>query len=245
MQREGKIMKNKKCIFLILSVLFITNVKCTNDLEWSATSIYSLDKVIYVGNILFPHSLQKTPQMAIYRGGQKIKTETDDTSKKVQFTISEDKNYKTFYVLIAQDIQPKIQNNTVQFLSVAPTQNYKFYKIEHIKKSSDDANKKDTYTWDIVGGKVRKDGRIPDNTLIIVYNPDYIEKLEGGNELELPKIIIKQNILEIGGGTEEKLHDEEAALLMASLKLNIIHTPEKSEIKQFRDKKLIIAMAKP
>jgi len=103
-------------------------------------------------------------------------------------------------------------------------------------------NKK-SYEWIISEEKIAENGKIPDDALIIIFNPDFVQNLKGGTELELPKIIIKQNILEIAGGSEEKLHEEEVILLMSSLDLNLIHSKITPQIQQKPSKKLVIAIS--
>jgi len=206
--------------------------------------VYSFDKALYVGNIQFPQSIQNTPQMAVYRGGIKIKTETDEASKNIQFTVSDDKSCKTFYILITQDIQPYIQEHTVQYLKTDPKQDYKFYRIDLIENKAEQPDE-DTYKWNIKDETIPTDGRIPDSTIIIIFDPSFVDKIEGGTKLELPKVIMKQNIVEIAGGSEEMLHDKTIQMLMSSLDLNLIHTRLTPEIKQNHKKKLVIAMANP
>jgi len=207
-------------------------------------NMYSFDKNLFVGNMLFPHTISNIPQIPVYQKGLKIQTEVDNSSKKIQFTISEDKECRHFYLLITQYIQPKIEDNTVQCLKIEPGQTHKFYKITLIAKR-EDKNLKDkdniSYSWKVKDKKLTQ-GIIPDDTLIILFNSDYVEKLDGGNDLELPKIIIKNNILELAG-SEKKLHNEANEILMGSLDLNILHIKPTAEVKPEYKKKLVIAMS--
>ena len=162
--------------------------------------MYSFDKNLFVGNIIFPQNIKTIPQISLYRRGLKIKPETDKASNKIQFTISDDKACNQFYILITRNVKAKIEDNTVHNLTVNPNQDYKFYRIQMIQiggaprhplteKSKDE---KEEFAWRISELPINKNGIIPDDTLIIIFNPDYIEHLDGGNDLELPKIFIKK-----------------------------------------------------
>jgi len=227
---------------LFLSVLTLkTGCWNTQSTKWNPTRIYSCDKSLFVGNIQFPQLIKIVPQISLYRGGIKINTETDNSNKNIQFTISDDKNCKTFYILIAEEVLPHVKNGTVHYLKVSPTQNYKLYKM-HIIQEGD---RKDLCKWDINECSIKDDRRIPDDALMIIFDPECIAKIEGGNNLELPKIIIKQNILDMFDSSEEKLHEKEAELLISSLDLNIIHTKLAPEVKHDHQRKLVIAMSNP
>lgn len=235
---------NSLFVFLMLAVT-------KNSLCSSSWDIYSIDKNIFVGSILFPKTIKSLPQIPIYRRGLKIKTETETSNNKIQFTIAEDRLCNKFYLLIANSIMPDIEENTVKYLTVDTKQDYKFYELNVFTNRELTTNPiskleevKETYFWNIQKRKLNSDGILPDDTLIIMFNPKYVDKLEGGSTLELPKIIIKKNILQLAG-SEKMLTDETNERLLSSLDLNIIHTPPSCEIKPEYKKKLIVAMANP
>jgi len=217
---------------------------------------------VFVGNILFPQSIQTIPQLSLFKSGTKIKCEFDNTGKKIQFSISENKDCDIFYLIIAQTIYPSIQDNIVQYLKVDPKHNYLFYKIKLVRPKTintefDSEIQQITYNsekplmkeipahWLIFKESTDDKGRIPDEALIIICNPAFVEKLEGGTEFELPKIIMKSNLVELAGGSEKNLHDQEAELLLSSLDLNLIHAKLDPIIKQNASHKLIIAKVNP
>jgi len=210
--------------------------------------MYSLDKNLFVGNIIFPQNVKNVPQIFLYQRGLKLQAETDNASKKIQFTITEEKKYNKFHFLITQYVHPKIENNTVQCLQIGKKQDYKLYKLElveiHDPQKSSTKKGSDFCHWEIKEKKIGPEKIIPDDTLIILFNPAYVEKVEGGNNFELRKICIKSDLLKLAG-SEEKLHDEVNELLMASLDLNILHTKPTAEIKPDYKKKLVVAMSNP
>jgi len=220
-------------------------------LDASNWDIYSLDKNVFVGNIIFPKDIKNLPQVSLYRRGIKIKTENEASNKKIQFTISEDKSCRKFYMLITKTVTPDIEENVVKYLKISPNQNYNLYELTIFTNQESAINPinkkeeiKETYSWQIQQKRINKEGIIPDDTLIVIFNPDYIDKLEGGSNLELPKIIIKKDILK-QAGSEEKLTDETNELLLSSLDLKILHSNPASEVKPEYKKRLVVAMANP
>ena len=240
---------------MIKKILQIIIVICMSIYSHKSISwdIYSFDKNLFVGNIIFPQDVKPIPQISLYRRGIKIKPETDHTANKIQFTISEDKACSHFYILITQNIKAKVEDNTVRNLTVNPKENPKFYRIQMIQTNrtpkhhlaQNNKNEKEEFSWKITRLKVHEDGIIPDNTLLIVFNPEYVEKLEGGNNLELPKIIIKKDIL-ARAGSQAKLLEEANTLIMASIDfLTLSHIKPKPEVKLEAEKKLVMVMANP
>ena len=85
------------------------------------------------------------------------------------------------------------------------------------------------------------DGRIPDETIIIRYNPDYVQALEGGNNIEFPKIIIKPDILKLVG-SEAKLHELSNSWFLAALNTDTIHETAPVRIRVTPQSKTVLAM---
>lgn len=235
--------------FLFALLILILPKIYLNALNWD---IYSIDKNVFVGSIIFPKTIKNLPQISLYRRGIKIKTENEDSNNKIQFTISEDKAYRKFYLLITKSIMPNIDDNTVKCLKIDPKQSYKLYEFTiytnqelTINPINNLQETREIYSWNVQNIKLNSLGIIPDDTLIMIFNPNYIDSIEPGNSLELPKIIIKKNILELAG-SEKNLSNETNELLLSCLDLNIIHTTPTSEIKKAdNNKKLIVAMANP
>ena len=239
---------SKKTVQIIVTICMLVTSHIS-----SSWDMYSFDKNLFVGNIVFPQNVKPIPQISLYRRGIQIKPETDHAANKIQFTISEDKACSQFYTLITKNVKANIEDNTIQNLTVDPSKNPKLYRIQlvHTNRTSThlpsnkSKEKIEESSWKITELKVHKDGTIPDNTLIVIFNPDYVEKLEGGNNLELPKIIIKKNILELAG-SQKKLLEETEALIMGSIDfLTLSHIKPKPEIKLNAEKKVVVVMASP
>lgn len=163
-----------------------------------------------------------------------------------------------FSLLITEDIEFTSKGNTVSYLKRIPEQEYSWYDITLTlcKKQQDpislevNDNKKaeipqeQSYTWDIE--KRNHDEtpeRIPEHTIVLLTNPNYIESLKaepsvpGSIDITLPTIIFKKDI--------NKKEFEETALSIlvgAALNLNAIHTKD-APVCTLKKDNIIISLA--
>ncbi len=208
-------------------------------------------KGLFIGNILFPSTLEMVPNIRIYYAGRKIVCETDDCGKKLTFTIPEQKQRTFFFMLVTPDVEFCSHENTVPFLKLKKNAPYKFFVMELIQVEAPKKRKKPwanpleknmEYTWTIKQIELQlPDGRIPDETIIVRYHPDYIYALEGGNNIEFPKIIIKPDIIKLVG-SEKKLHEHSNRWFLAALNTDTIHDTVPSEVRMNPHAKTVLAM---
>ena len=203
---------------------------------------------LFVGNIQFPNSIHLVPNIRVYYAGHKVNCQKDDNAKKLTFTIPEHKERAFFYLLISPDIEFCSHENTVPFLKLKRNILYKFYALQRVPREATQKKKIELaatieYTWVIHELNLDlADGRIPDDTIIVLYSPQYIQSIEGGNAVEFPKISIKHDILKLTG-SEELLHEFSNRWFLSALNIDTIHDSIKAEsiIKPYA--KTIIAMA--
>ena len=199
---------------------------------------------LFMGSIQFPHSLETIPDLRIYCGGHKIACENGKNNR-TSFAIRGERQRTTFYLLITKTIAyDTIEKNTIRHLTISPSQPYKFYRLTlYAQEPSlfDEApkNQKPTYTWNIQEQRLPFKNRIPDDAIIICYNPEYVDSIEGGNAIELPTIHIKSDIVDLVG-SENMLHEKSVELLLSSLDHDALHATIKQELKH--DQKTIIAV---
>ena len=161
------------------------------------------EKSFFIGNIVFPSSVEMVPSIRVYYAGRKIVCENDDFGKKVTFSIPEYKQRTFFFLLITPDIAFSSHENTVPFLKLNKKAPYKFFAMELVaqempkKRKRSGANEKQlNYAWVIKQIDLSVvDGRIPDETIIVRYNPEFVSALEGGSMIEFPKIIINPEMI--------------------------------------------------
>jgi hypothetical protein len=154
-------------------------------------------------------------------------------------------------MLITPDIEFCSHENTVPFLKLKKNAPYKFFVMELIQVEAPKKKKKPwanpfeknmEYMWAIRQLDLKlPDDRIPDETIIVRYNPEYIYALEGGNNIEFPKIIVKSDILKIVG-SEAKLHELSNKWFLAALNTDTIHDTPPAEIRIAPQSKTVLAM---
>ncbi len=200
--------------------------------------------------IEFPKAVKTVPQICVRYCGDRFTCETDREGKRACFTLPVDKNCTHFSLLITQSFDYEIaKDNTVQYFTVDPECKYKFYNMELVRapkkryrtsgESKKTVQKKDH--WIIKEEQLKKDGRLPDDTIIVMLNAEYVDEVTGKNGFELPSIAIKRNVIEIAG-SEKKLHENATQLILASLDYNLLHSHCKVHTRQDKQK-VIIAMA--
>ena len=209
-------------------------------------------KTLFKGTIQFPHTISIIPNVRIYSAGYKIKNET--TAHGLSFEFPEEKNRKKFTILVTEkiDFMAEPESNTIQYLKIPRGQSYKYYSVVSLKNGdeilSDATNngKKNVtpqFEWRIAEETLPyADGRILDDTIIICFNPSYVDRLEGGGPLELPKIVVKKNIVQLAG-SEDNLHDATTALLLSSLDTDTIHGNIQQEKKDYQRTRITMIAA--
>jgi hypothetical protein len=187
------------------------------------------------------------PDISIYCSGYKIKCDIDHNSKRIFFSILDDRMQTDFSILVADSIVFETESNTVKYLKINQHKKYKFYTLRLKEIVNDDPHNKEAlpqskFVWQIREERLfYANGRIPDATIIICYNPSFIETMRGGNSVEFPTIVIKPDILTVVG-SELNLHDSSVQLLLSSLDYNALHSRTKEEIKQDAALKSILAI---
>jgi len=233
---------NKKSIVFVLFGMF------------ACYTVKTQSHPLFIGTIQFPTTLQTVPGIRIYCCGHKITCETNNETKQLLFSIPEISDSKKIFLLITEALQFEVEENTVKYIKNALRVPYKLYSLELLKREElPDENEQDsirihipeskatTYSWLIQEAQLDNSTRkVPDNTIIICYTPDYIDRLEGGNAMELPRIIVKENILEIAG-SEKKLHDSATRLLLSVIDYDTLHKKIEQEVKNDHPNKTIIA----
>ncbi|MDP3889443.1 MAG: hypothetical protein Q8Q25_02800 [bacterium] len=229
-------MKNN--LFLVFLVSLISSSLATYTVHASG---------LIVGTIQFPKILSTVPIIRVYTCGKKIPyhlCETNDESKQFTFRIPALIDQQKFILLITDKVHFETIHeniNVIEYLKVLPGQAYKFYELTLItEKTSGSEKNEHEYRWDIKETKL-VNGRIPDETIIICYDPTCIDSLSGGSPFELPTIKVKGDVLK-EFGSEKNLHDLSNTLLLASIDSDTIHADIQQEVKQ-KAQTNIIALA--
>lgn len=193
---------------------------------------------LFMCTIQFPEKLKEIPSLRAYFTGKVLPPEVDQTAKKVSFSLNQDRTSSFFCLLVTEssniDFKTK-DGNTIEHLKLKdPTQPYVCYTLELV-------NEQGAYKWLIKEIKLGSNGEIPDSCIIMCYNPLYIDHLEGGSAIELPKIVVKNNLLELIGGSQA-VQDHAAELLLSALDLDAIHAKPAPVIQVHHQAKTVLAL---
>ncbi len=245
-------MRKKRTNYLLLLSLIFTCL--------STITPFLYTRSLLMGMIQFPRMLKKVPAIRVYYGGKIINSYRHEGIPKVTFEVSKNNHQTTFYLLVTEHIEYRVktlsdlscQSNTIDYLQLPPNQQYKFYRLELVpdaiesinnmellKQQNTPSEENNSYHWKVYEEQLPGNGKIPDETIVVCYFPNVVAMLNGGSKLELPTIVIKQNIIDLMG-SEEKLHEASVKLQIASLDTDTIHTPTKRKIKQDYQCTLII-----
>lgn len=203
------------------------------------------------GIIQFPASLNTLPKFPLYSSGKKLTTELDQSKNIIHFTAPKASYQYEFHIVITPSIDFEMvdnndDSNTVDYLKVSKDLKYKYFYAYLAPVESSTKNKtalQDApFEWIIEEKNLPESGRIPDNAIILVCNPDFVESIQPGNYRDLPLIKIRSDIVQFAG-SETKIHDQLNEILLASIDIDTIHATARQEqcIKISQNKVLIPA----
>lgn len=238
-----------------------THIYCLFVLFLASPSLV-LCSALILGSIQFPFSLTKVPNIRVYYGGVKIKTESDTDTRRLTFALPRGSNQNKFFVLITDAVgfslareQDNSVTNTIEYLKVLRGHQYRLFELSLVQPSDSVAKSTEdnqiasaehvpatTPMWHIQEQKIlHEDQRVPDTTVIICYNPEFIDTMRAGTIHELPVLIVKPNIIDLAGGTESLVHQTSDEMLIASMDIDTIHRAINESVKQIDKYRAIIA----
>jgi hypothetical protein len=205
---------------------------------------------LMLGTIRFPSSIKTVPTVRIYCGGRIIPCTIDQQNKTVSFNIPKYGQQFHFNLLIAEKISfaqanSKYQTentNTAAYLKLETGQPYKLYSLLLVPEFSDDSKDAQLrYRWHIKNESiVHQDLKIPDDAIIVCYNPEWVADLQGFNAFELPTIEITPNILSLCG-SEQSFQSRSAQIMLASLDTDTLHATQSKQSILLNDNRITIA----
>ncbi len=166
----------------------------------------------FVGDIVFPCDID--PDLCLYYKGNKIQLDINHDKKTkrlgqlltpqelikiVPYAFNEAKATQKIYLLICQRPEFSSSDNTINYLYVPQELSYKFYTLIATRKYNDEGVA-DGYCWQVTQEKLSEDRIIPDNTVIFLFNADYISGLQvkswplNSNVRILPTIVMQQGL---------------------------------------------------
>lgn len=205
-------------VLKILNVCFLVFFSCMHaDMEF---------------NIVFPG--MRSQGIKIYYGGSIVQSEQDDD--KISFFIKNTPQEKKIFLLVINPAHLEYNlkkgpsglfQNTIQSRTIIAEKDYKLYVITSTHG-----------TWQIEECELNETRTIPDNTLIVFYNPDYISHLDLNLENSI-NMYIKNNVIDIADGIEQ-LWREEIKYLLDTLHTDPLYYQPKEKIVTYKLCKQII-----
>lgn len=208
-------------IFIQLTFLLILILTCCKvSLKADGEQLYPYKKL--KGYIQTNQNWKNSPKFRILFQGKQL---VSDENGFYAFPL--DKNKNKLHFLICKNVKPIIQKtNTIKGLNLFEKKPYKFFSFTKTGTTNSWQQKKETLKT-----------KIPKDSIIVLINPKYIETVEpwkiklNNNFIALPKIKIKENIL------ETKLLHETTKSLIRSLDLMIFHEKVSTIRKKYDNKK--------
>lgn len=193
-----------------------------------------------MGAIQFPHAVNDVPVLPVFVCGQRIPLTicgVDNDSKRFIYQVPHVAIQPPLFLVIMETPvgykkNDDSENNTIDYLTIPKDTSYKLYNITRSPEN------RSSY-WHVqevhVDEKTRK---LPDETIIIYYDPLLIDRLDGGNQFELPTIYLKPNLLDLLG-SEEHLHQQANCIALAAIDSNAIHICPKPAMAHIKNTILI------
>lgn len=195
---------------------------------------YEEPMALCLGNIVFNTPVD--PDVCLYYKGNKLQldinnekmvrrigqvTPTKKLVTMVPYTLSEAKAIQHFHILICCKPEISSIDNIINYLYVPHNTPYKFYTLSGARQYND--NQLDGCTWNVTEEFLLDDQIIPDNTIIFLFNADFIQGLEvkswplNSNVRVLPSIVIKHTI------TPESIRQAMIEARLAGMDFDAIH----------------------
>ena len=187
---------------------------------------------ICLGSVIFPKNID--PDLNIYYKGKKLSIDVNSKEKEVRlvpYSLEEKKSNQQFHMIICAECKIASKDNTVQYLYVPAKTPYKFYTLAAARSYNED-KEVDGYLWTSTEERLLDDNIIPDNTVIFVFDANFIEGLnvkswaQGSSARILPEIVVKKSI------SQKDLSRAIVKARLASLDLDTIHQRNMTCVKQ-------------
>lgn len=193
---------------------------------------YSHAVSMLFGTIKFPRNIKIAPQHEIFYEGQKLKTEIEEY--KLFFNIPIHRMLNRFFMLFVEDpsyvlkqSEGSFQQNTIDYLKSGTT--YRIFELQVYGNG-----------WHVFERLLDENLAIPDNTIIIYMPPTYVDTIVGGKGLQLPHVIIKENIVELLSSSLETLQKKADELSIAAIDLCSFHVPTQEATFVAGNKRIIV-----
>jgi|GEM_PF-1501196 len=213
---------------------------------------YEEPMALCIGSVVFNTGVN--PDLCLYYKGNKLQLDINRDEKPrrigqqvstkqelvriVPYTLSEAKSTQRFHLLICSRPQFASYSNTVTYLHVPEAVPYKFYTLSGARQRNENS-KIDGCLWSVTQENLLEDRKVPDNTIVFLFNADYVEELEvkpwplHSNIRLLPNIIMKKTI------SEQDIARAIAEARMVSLDFATVHEHDIKNMTKIESKTIL------
>src|ERR1700722_16889005 len=139
---------------------------------------------LMLGSLQFPQTVTHMPTPRIYFLGKTIPCEIHQSERKITFDLPKQRSCRELYLLITEAIDYTLKKSalfedmqTIDHIKVPDGQEYKFYQLT----LAQDPENHEQFFWSVTQQILPQDSRrIPDETVIVLYTPDYVQTVVGG-----------------------------------------------------------------
>lgn len=185
-----------------------------------------------VGTIEFPRTIKTIFPYKIFYEGQQVKTEIE--GNRLLFTIPINRLMSRFFILFVEDPHYILKEstdaaaqNTVDYLKSGAV--YRIFELQSLGGS-----------WRVKEYLLPESLIVPDYTIIVYMPPSYIDSLVGGKGREFPRVMIKENILELIGGSLDELKHKAEELIIEAINMNALHVPVQEATRIAGNKRIVV-----
>jgi len=224
------------------SALFIVFVSCF-------VSVEGLEYKTFLGSFEFPAQIKHVPSFEVLYKGTPYTVDVEQVQQKISrsayFEIQDVQDYKELYILITQEIEiPK--STHFKYFRTSNNHSYKLFKLTRYSyipseaMNEDDPDGKKLESWriqQIENGK--KNIKIPDNTIMIMCDPKWIDRLEEVSwqprdvVIRLPRFVFLPKV------TQKDFDDIGSRMRLALMKILPFHTRRGKRIYQVANNHLV------
>lgn len=195
------------------------------------------DQAVYFGTIQMPTNCVLASGIRVWHEGKALRTDFDPLSEKVSFEVSIDSDTRFFYLVISHQLSFQTQDNTVTHFEIVAGGSCKMYCLELTKNGAGQL------VWEIQQLK-KMITPIPVEAVVVYCPAEYVQEVVSTSSIEFPKIVLKNNLIELLGSAE-KLDDILAWVRLHAIDYDPVHETVKREIKKQDSSKTIIVMNVP
>jgi hypothetical protein len=238
-------MKNRNILVLKLYLICILIIRTTNlssmielnhPIKPKPIVPITLQSPVIKGQITTPQDWLKVPEFRIFFNGKQT---INDKEGLYSFPV-ENKDIKELHFLICKQLNTNFDSiNTIKNIQIKPENNFRFFTLTKAHAALQDWEFKEETKLD------KKKFVIPQNCVIFLINPKYVDHLKNWNlkspenMIKLPQIIFKENFKE-----QEVVRQADKSIIRA-LDLNAFHENVDKKIKKEAKPKLDLALVQP